>query len=135
MRSFSHIHTLMRHNSLLQLFFLSFFFFFFSTENVLIWKLSPCLDIFDPVSDVEELKAAEVEKEKLRRHLKLLESFLEHHGEKGASERDGGIKSNYLNVEFLTLFMSLSFEISRDWCVVAFYKNRIKYWKSLLTDL
>lgn len=40
----------------------------------------------------------------LARHLKLLESFWEHHGEKGASERDGGIKSYYLSVEFLTLF-------------------------------
>lgn len=26
--------------------------------------------------------------------------FLEHHGEKSASERDGGIKSNYSTVQF-----------------------------------
>lgn len=60
----------MRQNSLIQLLF-----FFSSNENVLISKLSLCLDIFDPVSDVDELKAAEIEKEKLTRHLKLLESF------------------------------------------------------------
>lgn len=50
--------------------------------------------------------------------------FLEHHGEKGASVRDGGIKSNYLSVEFLTLFfMCLSFEILWDLCAVAFVKE------------
>lgn len=45
------------------------------TENVLISKPSPCVDIFDPVSVVEEYKAAEIEKEKLTRHLTRLESF------------------------------------------------------------
>lgn len=44
--------------------------FFIPTENVLISKLSSCLDIFDPVSDVEEFKkkrekeAAEIEERK-----------------------------------------------------------------------
>lgn len=94
--------------------------FYVVTGNVLIWKLSPFLGIFDPVSDVDELKAAKIEESKARTTSEAFGEFWEHHGEKGASERDGGIKSNYFNVEFLTLFMCLSFEIWTDLCVVGF---------------
>lgn len=37
---------------------------------------------------------------RLTRLQKRFGEFLEHHGEKSASERDGGIKSNYLTVQF-----------------------------------
>lgn len=66
------------------------------------------LDIFDPVSNEEELKkrAAEIRSrgKRLTRLLKRSGRFFffspEHHGVRGASERDGGIKSNYLTVQF-----------------------------------
>lgn len=84
--------------------------FFIPTENVLISKLSSCLDIFDPVSDVEELKKREKKKqrrsrkERLTRHLKRFGEFSEHHGEKSASERGQGHKIQLLDCAVLTLF-------------------------------
>lgn len=45
-------------------------------------------------------KAVEIEGEKAHKTSEAFGEFLEHHGEKGANERDGGIKSNYLTVQF-----------------------------------
>lgn len=79
-------------------------------------------------------KAADCER-KAHKTSEAFGEFLEHHGEKSASEWDEGIKSNYLTVQILTLFMCLSFEIWRDVCVVAFLKTELNtgsfWWPTL----
>lgn len=49
---------------------------------------------------------------------------VEHHGERSASELDGGIKSNYLTVQFITAFMcSLKYG---ETCVRSLFFSRLR---------